>query len=138
MRLKGFTLMELMVVIFLIGVIAAFALPNYDKSIRKAHERDMVEQLKSLHAANLMYKARNGTYWVTGGVSDILVINSTLGIHLISNEGTVYSYNSGGVAYLAEAVLPSIGTVIRVSQAPLSATNPCCVTLNCLSIFTNC
>lgn len=127
--------MELMVVIFLIGVVAAFALPNYDKSIRKAHERDMVEQLKSLHAASLMYKARNGTYWDTSGVSDILVINSTLGIHLISNEGTVYSYtSSGGVAYLADAVLPSIGAAIRVSPAPLSATNPCCASLNCLSV----
>lgn len=136
MRSKGFTLMELMVVVLLIGIIAAFALPNYDKSIRKAHERDMVEQLRSLHAASLMYKARNGTYWNTSMVSDILVINSTLGIHLISNEGTVYSYFSdpAGIFYMADAGLPSIGTAIRVTQAPLSSANPCCASLNCLSV----
>lgn len=143
MRLKGFTLMELMVVIFLIGIIAAFALPNYDRSIRKAHERDMVEQLRSLHAASLMYKARNGTYWDTGGVpvSDISVINSTLGLYLISNEGTNYVYTgtAGGGSYGTDAeALVSIGTAIRVTQAPLSATNPCCITLNCLSVPTNC
>ena len=133
--------MELMVVILLIGIIAAFALPNYDKSIRKAHERDMVEQLKTLHAANLMYKANQGTYWDTAWLAntDISAINSTLGLHLISNDGTTYAYigAAGGGSYTAYAGLLSIGTIIRVTQVPLSSTNPCCFSTGCLSVL-NC
>ena len=62
---KGFTLMELMVVVIIIGVIAAFAIPNYSKSIQKAHERDMLVQLTSIHASNLLYRSYDGKYWNT-------------------------------------------------------------------------
>lgn len=138
-RKNAFTFMELMVVIILIGVIAAFAMPNYDKSIRKAHEQDIREQLKALHAANLMYNAGNGTYWDTAGaaVTDISMINNTLGMHLISNDGTAYAYTgaAGGSRYTATATWK--GYRIDVTQVPLSTTgtfNPCCGTSNCLSI----
>jgi prepilin-type N-terminal cleavage/methylation domain-containing protein len=135
-RLGGFTLMELMVVIFLIGIIAAFALPNYDKSIRNAHEKDMGEQLKTIHAASLVYNAQNGTYWDTGGatITDISAINSTLGLNLISSEGTVYSYTgaAGGGSYTAAASWQTYQ--IDVTQVLLSATNPCCFSTNCLSV----
>lgn len=128
--------MELMVVIFLIGIIAAFALPNYDKSVRKAHEQDMVTQLKTLHAANLMYNARNGTYWDTAGAAntDISEINSTLGLNLISSEGTVYSYTgaAGGGSYTAAATWQA--HIISVTGLPLANGNPCCASMNCLSV----
>lgn len=131
---NAFTLMELMVVIFLIGVIAAFALPNYDKSVRKAHEQDMVAQLKTLHAANLMYNARNGTYWDTGANTDISTINGTLGLNLISSDGTAYSYTGGpgGGSYTAAATWQTY--TISVTGLPLSNGNPCCASTNCLSI----
>lgn len=135
----GFTLLELMVVVIIIGVIAAFAIPNYNKSIQKAHERDMLTQLTSIHAANLLYRSYDGKYWNTGGVAQSMAqINSTLSINIIANSGTTYNYNSAnGSSYTATATWNIIYT-LQVTEAAIDDTsvppNPCCQTNNCLSV----
>lgn len=133
---KGFTLMELMVVVIIVGVIAAFAIPNYSKSVQKAHERDMLVHLTSIHAANLLYRSYDGDYWDTGGADqDLAAINSTLSINIIANSGTTYNYNSAdGSGYTATAVWDAY--TLAVTEAAISATNPCCASAiyNCLAV----
>ena len=134
--LTGFTLIELIVVVVLIGIIAGFAIPNYDKAIRKAHERDMSTQMMALHAANMIYRANAGKYWDTATVPEtaLSVINSTLGINIISNDGTTYSYTSnvGGTTFTATARWGAY--TIQIDQNPISGTNPSCATGNCLTL----
>lgn len=131
---KGFTLMELMVVVIIIGVIAAFAIPNYSRSVQKAHERDRLVHLTSIHAANLLYRSYDGDYWDTGGADqDLAAINSTLSINIIANSGTTYNYNSAnGSSYTATADWDVY--TLQVTQASISSTNPCCATDNCLAV----
>lgn len=131
---KGFTLMELMIVVIIIGVIAAFAIPNYNKSVQKAYERDMLAQLISIHAANLLYRSYDGKYWDTGGTDQgLAAINSTLSINIIANSGATYNYNSAnGSTYTATATWDAY--TIEVTEASISATNPCCASDNCLAV----
>ena len=126
--------MELMIVVVIIGIIAAFGIPNYQKSIQKAHERDTVAQLTALHAANLLYRSYDGAYWDTGGTDQNLAqINSTLSINIIANAGTAYNYNSAnGSAFTATATWAAY--TLRVTQAPIGTTNPCCQSVNCSSV----
>ncbi len=86
---KAFTLTELMVVVILIGIIAAFALPNYNKAIAKAHERDAIVQLMAIHAACKIYNAQAGQY--PQEALDIDGINEQLGLNVIAN-GMTYAY----------------------------------------------
>jgi prepilin-type N-terminal cleavage/methylation domain-containing protein len=143
-RNRGFTLMELMVVVVLIGIIAGFAIPNYSKAVRKAHERDMVMQLITLHAANQIYEANAGKYLQTdcnGGppATDLDCINTRLSINIISSDGTAYSYNSTGTStYTADADW-DIYTIL-VDESPIDTNgtnpdNPCCSTNNCLAVI---
>ena len=50
--MKGFTMMELMVVIILMVIVAAFAIPNYTASVNSARVRDALSQMAVLNAAN--------------------------------------------------------------------------------------
>ena len=122
---KAFTLTEIMVVVILIGIIAAFGIPNYQKAVDKAHERDAVIQLTALHAANRVYQAQVGTYLV-GTNLDIDDINSGMGINLIANE-LDYLYNSDGTTFTATATYRSF-TVGVTESAIVKDTNPYCVT----------
>lgn len=134
--LRGFTLMELMIVVVIIGIIAGFAIPNYGKAVQKAHERDMLAQLTSIHAANLLYRSYEGKYWDTGGADKTLAdINSTLSLNIIANSGTTYNYNSAdGSTFTATADWDGGTCVLQVTQAPISTTNPCWLSGTCVSV----
>lgn len=135
----GFTLLELMVVVIIVGVIAAFAIPNYSKSIQKVHERDMLAQLTSIHAANLLYRSYDGKYWNTNAANkNMTEINTALSINIIADSGTTYDYNSAdGSSYAATAAWG--GCTLGVTEAPIdSISNPCRSSGTCLSILSDC
>ena len=60
---QAFTIMELMVVVIVIGVLAAFAIPNYKLAIERAEERQMVVNMQTIIAAQKIYKAKHDVYW---------------------------------------------------------------------------
>lgn len=136
---SGFTLLELMVVVIIVGVIAAFAIPNYNKSIQKAHERDMLAQLTSIHAANLLYRSYAGKYWYAAGdPQNLAAINSALSINIIANAGTTYNYTSaGGSTFKATAVWGAC--TLGVTEAPIDGiNNPCLSSGTCLLTLSAC
>jgi prepilin-type N-terminal cleavage/methylation domain-containing protein len=60
---KGFTLMELMVVILIIGVLAAFAIPKYLQSVETSKADDAAALLNMVATTNRMYALdHNGSY----------------------------------------------------------------------------
>lgn len=122
---KAFTLMEIMITVVLIGVIAGFAIPNYERAMNKARERDAIVQLSLIHSACQIYKAQHGGYFV-GNLNSIPLINTTLKINVISNT-TTYEYTGNANNFLLTATLPN-GAEIQANHLPLFSApdNPCC------------
>jgi type IV pilus assembly protein PilA len=59
---KGFTLVELAVVIVIIGVLAAFGVPQFLKSVERSKAAEAFNYLSAVRAAQERYLAQNGVY----------------------------------------------------------------------------
>ena len=62
---KGFTLIELMVVIAIIGVLAAIAIPKFSESTASAKDAKLKADLRTLDSAIMMYYVQATAYPTT-------------------------------------------------------------------------
>jgi len=59
---QGFTLIELMIVIAIVGILAAVAYPSYLDSVRKARRADAMDGILTLQNLQEKWRANNTTY----------------------------------------------------------------------------
>ena len=104
-RSKGFTLVELMIVLAIIAIVAAFAIPNLMKSRMSANETAAIGALRTLMSAQGTYINRYGVYGSLSQLSSEGLIDNSLaggkksGFYFGSvDDGTSsYSYCFGSV-----------------------------------------
>ncbi len=109
---KGFSLIELLIVVVIIGIIAAIAIPNLLASRRAANEGSAISACRTLHGAQQTYASTYGGGNYAGaigaGTTQVLtelaapnLIDSTLG------SGTKSGYNFVGGRVASTSTAPA-------------------------------
>ena len=90
---KGFTLVELAVVIVIIGVLAAFGVPRFLKSVERTKASEAFAYLAAVRSAQERYIAKEGTY--ADAVSKLDITQAAP--KNFDNPTTVITSNAAGI-----------------------------------------
>ncbi len=89
---KGFTLVELAVVIVIIGVLAAFGVPRFLKSVERSKAAEAFSYLSAVRSSQERYLAQYGQYSTDISLLDIQYPNPAY-----FTVGTVSAGSTGGI-----------------------------------------
>jgi len=109
-RVRGFTLIELMIVVTIVAIIAAVAIPAFTKQIRRSHRAEAAKSLSDLQLRQERWRASNATY--ASGLATLL-----------GSSAAATSYNSGSTYYS-----------YTVTNAVTSTATCTCTTASCYKL----
>ena len=98
---KGFSLIELLIVVVIIGIIAAIAIPNLLSARRAANEGSAVSAMRTLHGSEITYASTtgNGNYGTAQQLVDQNLVDSTLALSTASAPKSGYYFTTTKVDF---------------------------------------
>jgi len=116
----GFTLVELLVVMLILGLLAAIAIPSFFNQRDKARDADSKSDTRTAQTAVETYATDNGGAYTGATPAGLVAIEETLGDATLAVTPTADTYSV--------AVTSDTGNVFTISRTALGATTLTCTT----------
>lgn len=84
-NLKAVTLMEILLVVIIVGIMAAFGIPSYNRSVERTQEKTAVANLNMMIEALKLYQVYNGNY-PSMSLPQVNDINNALNLNIIGGD----------------------------------------------------
>lgn len=103
-KVNGFTLIEVMIVVAIVGILAAVAIPSYLDSLRKSRRSDATTSLTRIQLAQETYRLNHATY---GNITDLGIGTSSSDgyytLNITGNNATAYTATATAVSGKSQA-----------------------------------
>lgn len=115
---SGFTLIEVMVVVAILGILAAIAIPNYSRYVTRGNLVEAGNALSEYRVRMEQFYQDNRTYANVGGICGQVVPAA------LDNFGVACAITAGGQAFTATATGAGVtnGFIYTINQANVRAT----------------
>jgi len=120
----GFTLNELIMVVIIVGILAAIAIPSYYKTVQVARAKEAKSALRLIQAGQKIYRSKNPGYYDSDNITDI---NTNLGLDL---EESYWDYRANSATPIGTAKYPLASPTVCY-QIGVSGDAICCPTYTC-------
>ena len=91
---RGFTLVEIMIVVVIIGLLAAMAIPAFQKVRANSQDKAVLNNMRQLGAAADQYFLENGTS--TAGITSLVGSSAYIkALNTVANESYPLTYTQG-------------------------------------------
>ena len=116
----GFTLIEILIVVVIIGILAAIAIPKFAGTKEKSYVAVMKSDLRNLAVAQEAYSADNGTYYNGVIPNAALIYNPSSGVTVTISAGTPSGW--GATAAYAVGTARTCAIFFGTAAPPAPAT----------------
>lgn len=124
-RESGFTLVELMITVAILGVLAAITLPLYNNYLTRARQAEPMSQLAGIYVAEISFYGEHIRY------SDFLEIGFSL-----AGQSLRYTYRAQRTTLVGGVVTPGTIQIITPSSGVATAENTVVAAASSASGFT--
>jgi prepilin-type N-terminal cleavage/methylation domain-containing protein len=127
---KSFSLIELIVVVIIIGILAALALPGFGTSKERVLDKEAKANLALIQAAEKIYKMESSFYYPSSGSTSVIAdINTYLRVSL-PTSALSWTYTVS-TSQATASRLPSSSRVWTLTFTGVGSDEPSCTGTAC-------